>query len=386
MTLPPTVPRRPRVLHFVTHLALGGAERVVLDLARGLHGEFESAVFAVHGVAHDAVGQSMQAELAELGIPLHTGTCVPMKAGGMFFAGIAAAKAVGTFRPDLIHLHTEIPEAAYAAMVTMHRDFAAIPLARTIHNAVYWHHWPRLGRWCERRMSRPWIAAVSHDALRAFERHRAASGCGENPLASTVIYNGVSDHVPRRKETQPTTPVVRVLFAGRLEESKGADLLPRILSAVELPTGVRAELSIIGRGKFESLLRKFARLPPPGWTVRVQAPIANLATQIHEYDLLLVPSRYEGLGLVAIEAALACVPVVATDAPGLRETIPPAHPWVAKAGDAASFAKLVQGAIAERNTWPEIISRAQGFARQRFAPAAMNAAYAQLYTQTLARA
>lgn len=385
MTASENPPRPPRVLHFITHLALGGAERVAFDLVRGLRGEFESAIYAVQGVADDAIGRAMRTELAENNVPLFIGTRWPLKFGGLVLAGTSAAKALREFQPDLVHLHTEIPEASYAVMVTLQPSLAAIPVVRTVHHASYWQHWQALGRWSERRMRASTMAAVSADAGRAYERHRASVGLLPPGQAPTVIYNGVAAPATQRQPNSAEAQALRVLFAGRLEKSKGADLLPAILPLVALPAGSRAEISILGHGKFEGRLREFAARPPAGWTVRLQPPVANLAARIHEYDLLLVPSRVEGLGLIAIEAALAGVPVVATDAPGLREALPASHPWIARAGDARSFAQMVQRAMAERATWPEVCSRAMEFARQRFAPLNMNTAYARLYAQALKR-
>ena len=384
MTAPENLPRKPRVLHFVTHLALGGAERVALDLIRGLRGEFDFAVYAVHGIADEAVGRAMAAELAEAHVPLFTGTRVPMKIGGILLAGLGAAAAVRRFQPDLIHVHTEIPEAAYATMVTLHRNLAGIPLVRTIHNSVYWHHWPRLGRWCERRMPRPNIAAVSNDALRAFVQHRTASGSGKLAAPPVVIFNGVSEPLRIGNRPQVSRDLLRVLFAGRLDEQKGADLLPEILRACQFPGNLPGELTIYGEGRLGARLSAFAINPPPGWTVRVNPPIENLPSRMHEFDLVIVPSRFEGLGLIAIEAMLAGVPVVGTDAPGLREALPQGHPWIAAAGNAAAFAQALQLAVAERSVWPEAAARARAFARQSFAPEKMRTAYARFYRQSLA--
>lgn len=377
----PLVAAPPRVLHFITHLGLGGAERVALTISRELRTTHDFAIYAAHGKVADAVGRSMRAELAELAIPLHFGTRVPMKAGGIFLAGIGAARAVARFQPNIIHLHTEIPEAAYAAMVVLNPQLAAIPLIRTIHNSVYWHHWPRLGGWCEKRMLRSHVAAVSGAALRGFEQHRAKSAAGGLPAPAVIIHNGVAESAPLTRDVRVPGPTIRLLFAGRFDEQKGSDLLPQILPLIRVVAG--GELTLYGAGRQQALLRALASSPPAGWTVRMHKPVADLPAKISGYDLVIMPSRHEGLGLVAIEAMLAGVPIIATDAPGLREVLPPDHPWIAPAGNAAGFAQAVQRAIEERPIWPEVTARAAAFARQQFSLGQMCAGYRRLYAQAL---
>jgi glycosyltransferase involved in cell wall biosynthesis len=101
---------------------------------------------------------------------------------------------------------------------------------------------------------------------------------------------------------------------------------------------------------------------------------------------MIMPSRYEGLALSAIEAALLGLPIVATDGPGIREGFPPDYPWLAKAGDADDFARLLQGALHHPETWPGVVRQAQDFAQANFNVTAMCDAYAKLYEQAAASA
>ena len=97
-----------------------------------------------------------------------------------------------------------------------------------------------------------------------------------------------------------------------------------------------------------------------------------------------MPSRYEGLALIPIEASLIATPVVATDAPGLRETLPADHPWIARAGDATSFAAVLQQALDQPERWAATGENARAFARESFAVKTMAEAYRSLYQQALA--
>ena len=379
MNPPAPPPSRPRVLHCLTHLALGGAEQVAFTLLHGLRTQGEFAVFTALDRPGDEIGARRRRDLAAAGVPLHPGTRFPFKLGGMLLAGHRLALAVRRFRPDLLHLHTEIPEAAAAAMVALHPATARMPVVRTIHNSVYWAHWRPLGRWCDRRLPRPFVVGVSAAALTAFARLRAESRAGPLPASPVLIPNGVIAPPARRPPDRTSANLIRILFAGRFEPQKGADLLPDVLRLVRPPAGRDCELILHGHGSLEPLLRALAAHPPPGWHVQVLGPRADLSAGLTDFDLVLMPSRFEGLSLLAVEAQQAGVPVIATDAPGLQETLPAHHPWVARAGDAASFARCLQAALAAPASWSAVAEQARGQALTRFDAGRMCAAYLDLY-------
>lgn len=368
---------RPRVLHAITHLALGGAERIALSLVRELRGEFEFAVFAVNGVGADAVGQSMRQELADLGIPLFNGWRLPLKWGGLAAAAFAADHTLRRFQPDLVHLHTEIPEATFALLPPPRRTGRHRGWLRTVHHAQFWHHWAPLGRWVDRRLASAAVAAVSHDAARGFATLRASSGAPGR--SATVIYNGVAAPASPAPYAAAAERPLRIIFGGRLESEKGADLLPEIFRRVSPGRWPSGQLRICGQGAHEATLRTWATHPPANWQVEVTPAVADFRAEIARADLVIVPSRSEGLSLVAVEAQLLGRPVVATHAEGLREALPDRHPWCASPGDATSFAATLQQAIDQSATWPAAVATARSFAATRFDLVTMCDAYRRLY-------
>ena len=197
-----------------------------------------------------------------------------------------------------------------------------------------------------------------------------------------VIYNGIPP-VSAAVRSPRAGSRLRLLFAGRLEPQKGADLLPEILNRVQPPAGKTCELVVHGSGSGAPLLHTLADHAPRGWTVTVHPPIARLRQHLGEFDLVLVPSRFEGQGLIAVEALQAGVPIVATDALGLRECIPPDYPWRARAGQAAAFAAIVQRALEHIATNPGLAEPIRRFANERFSLHGMLNRYRELYAQAL---
>jgi glycogen(starch) synthase len=145
-----------------------------------------------------------------------------------------------------------------------------------------------------------------------------------------VIPCGVN---PVRFETDCCLADFRALFAmpeeklvlclGRLSPSKGPDLLveavPEILKAVPA-----ARFVIAGDGVLAGTLQ--ARILELGVAERVRL-VGHLAGRVlaaayRAADLVVVPSRYEPFGMVALEAFCCGVPVAAADVGGLRELVP----------------------------------------------------------------
>ncbi|MEO6004736.1 MAG: glycosyltransferase family 4 protein [Opitutus sp.] len=375
--------KRPHVLHVISHLALGGAERVALSIAHSLRGTYDFSVYAVRGLADGDVGRALEQQLSSSKISLHLGPRVPMRYGGIVTGAMGLARAVRRFAPDLLHLHTEIPEASHAALCTFRPGLRRVPVVRTIHNSVIWHFSPALGRACDRKLETAAIAGVSDGAVEAFQSLRAASGAKPPPLPPVTIYNGVAS--PRSiRPSGPSGETIRIVYGGRWENEKGTDLLPAIIAQTQLPAGRRAHLTIFGSGRHEPLLRAIASAPPKGWQIEVLSPIPDFAERLSSFDVALLPSRYEGLPLVAIEALLAGIQVVASDAPGLREALPPEHPWLAPVDDAASFAVTLSNVCANQDRWPQLSQSGRDFAATHFAPAGMAAGYDSLYRRVLA--
>lgn len=370
---------RPRILQVITRLGLGGSEKVALSIVQGLRTECNFAVFTVYQEINDEVGAGMRRELAAAGVPWLPGTRLDVKRGGLLTGTLALRRAVQTFQPDLIHYHTEIPEACGATLAGLSPGFARLPALRTIHNSIFWRFWPRIGRWCDHRLASARVVCVSEAAREEFLRYRADSGAPPAQPPPAVLYNGVAIP-PRPVRSGLLNPgVCRVLFAGRFEPQKGLDVLCAALPLVRLPSGLRVEFTAVGHGVHESLLRTLARHPPNAWHISVRPPVAGLPALLNEFDLVVMPSRFEGLALIAIETILCGVPLVATCAPGLKEILPADHPWLAQPEDPVGLANALTRAIGDPTAWFTTMTSAQHYAIPRFSPDRMLAAYRELY-------
>lgn len=370
--------RLPRVLQVITHLDLGGAEAIAISLAEVLHDRVETAVFAVMGEGNGPVAQGMAARIDGLRAVRHNGTALPFKRGGLLQAGMRLATVIREIRPDLVHLHTELPEAGWAVASRISSEVRATPVLRTIHNVRLWPQWRLIGRSVERHLGDRYAVAVSNDALEGLAQFRRSAGLRPMPAGGTqVIFNGVAP-APNSHRHKPAGAVVRVLFAGRLEHQKGADLLPEIWSQARAQTAHPAELTVMGAGGLARTLQAAFRGDP---SVHMVPPAPGLAGVLSDFDVLLMPSRFEGFGLVAVEAILAGLPVIGFEAPGLREVFSVNYRGLAPLEDIPAIAQLLADAIAVPKNFRDTALQVQIAAR--FGIARMAAEYEKLYAELI---
>lgn len=155
------------------------------------------------------------------------------------------------------------------------------------------------------------VVAISASTAREVER------MGVSPDRVSVISPGI-DTVERdiTVERDPR----RVLFVGRWESEKGVlDALETIDKIAATHPGL--SLGIIGSGRLEHLVRERAASVRGDVEILGNVSSAVVRRQMAQASLLLVPSRYEGLGLVALEAASMGTIPVGYDVPGLVDAL-----------------------------------------------------------------
>jgi glycosyltransferase involved in cell wall biosynthesis len=191
-------------------------------------------------------------------------------------------------------------------------------------------HWPLLSGTPLVIIYHNLLSGGQDAGLRAWLKRRATH-LGANVAVSGPVANTVPGPVVRIPNTfrpvydQPDAEDEGrdgLLFVGRLVSVKGADVAIEALRQLR-ETGVDTTLTICGDGsERDALERQVAdagladRVTFEGWT----DPDA-LAEQYRTAELLLIPSRYEPFGIVALEAIASGCPVVAARTGGLPEAV-----------------------------------------------------------------
>lgn len=364
------------VLHVITHLSMGGAENVALQLITGLSGEFRFALFAVQGDAPDGpVGQDMLERCDQAGCPVTWGSRHGFKTGGALQAAWRLIRVIERERPAIIHLHCEIAELVFAVATLLRPSLRHRPVLRTVHNCTLWIDWERLGRWVSRRLSFTDAVAVSRVAAQA---DAALLGPDSARPVPDVIYN--SAYAPLADRRAPGG-AFRVLFAGRFVHQKGADLLAPILQrAAWLCSDREVVVTLTGPGNAASraIAAGLAGLPK-NWQVRFVPPIPRLSAHIGTFDAVLMPSRFEGFSLLALETLMAGVPLVTTRAPGLDEALPADYPLAAAVEDSGRMGEMLAALIVQPDFYRDFVRARRPALIDRFSAEKTLSAYGARY-------
>jgi D-inositol-3-phosphate glycosyltransferase len=167
-----------------------------------------------------------------------------------------------------------------------------------------------------------------------------------------------------------------VLFVGRLQPLKGPDVAVRTLAALDshLPDdGVPVRLIIVGgpsgngHGTVDPpALRRLAAELGVADRVALLAPRAHteLAALYRAADVLLMPSRSESFGLVALEAQACGTPVVAADVGGLRDIVAAGGGTLVDLHNPEAFARAVAPYLADERMRAEASAAAVEGARR----------------------
>ena len=116
-------------------------------------------------------------------------------------------------------------------------------------------------------------------------------------------------------------------------------------------------------------------------------PRAQALERLRAVDVLLMPSLWEGMPLAALEAMAMGVPVVASAVGGLKEIIEDGRSgFLVEGRDPGPYAAAVRRLIADPAERAGVVARAREVVAERFAWAAAQEAYLDLYRAALASA
>jgi len=140
------------------------------------------------------------------------------------------------------------------------------------------------------------------------------------PEDVTVIGTGYNSDVFYRDRSEKKKESLRLIFAGKISEKKGLKSLLHALHYLA-DTEKRVELFLAGgygNEKEYDEIRELAKKCPCKVTFLGRLSQKELARELNQSDIFVLPSFYEGLPLVIIEAMACGLKVVCTDLPGIQ--------------------------------------------------------------------
>lgn len=209
------------------------------------------------------------------------------------------------------------------------------------------------------------MAAGGADAIVAVsgeERELAIPVLGAGITRVRVIENGVDtvDFCPEGpKRATSTAPLITCV--GRLSDQKGQDVGVRALALLQHPT---ARLRLVGDGPNEGALTSLAKSLGVDHRLELAGHITDIATEFRSADVVVAPSRWEGLSLALLEA-MACGAVVVASRVAGSAALEGAGVLVGP-DDPPALARAIDGLLADPDRRGKLGAAARRRAEQHF--------------------
>lgn len=324
------IPRGARALHVLTltpfyptqqDYAAGCfvAEPLAWLAKAGVH----NTVFAVQPVYRGAVRASESAIPARwqryLSFP--GGFGLPSAGAFLFARVVSQVRKLHASQPiSLIHAHGPLP-CGHAAMLLSAE--LGIPYVVSVHGLDAFSTVQvsgRAGNWCRRISQRVYCSSRRAICVSEHVREAVLEGCGGS-CRTSVVYNGVDPEL-FAPVSDPTFAAPVVLSVGTLIPTKGHAVLIRAAAALaaEFPD---LGFEIIGDGPERDSLQRLCAELQVTEKVRFLARQSRkqVAAAMRRCTLFALPSRYEGLGCVYLEAMSTGKPAIGCRGQGIAEVI-----------------------------------------------------------------
>jgi glycosyltransferase involved in cell wall biosynthesis len=344
---------------------VGGLFRHVVDLARG-----QAAHGHRVGVVADAMtgGERAEATFAELAGELACRHAGPDDVSALRLV----ARRVRETEADVVHGHGA-KGGAYARLTTGRAVRVYTPHGGSLHFS--WSDPVGFAYLTlERLLARRTDVALFESAFaeKIFRRKIAEAE------RMRVVHNGVA--AAEFTGIEPDAAATDLVFIGELRHLKGIDVL---IDAIALLAagGRRVSATIVGAGPdAEIFVRRAAKL---GLTAVRFVGVMPARQAFARGKVLVVPSRFESLPYIVLEAAAAGVPLIATAVGGIAEILGPQATRLVSPGNAAALARAIQTVLDAPASAQEAAQAVQERVRAHFSVDHMTEQVLAVYREAL---
>lgn len=298
------------VLLLTTHLNAGGITSYLQTLGAGLIKEGHSVWLGSSGGERAADFERQGIRLVALNIRTKS------EASPKIYLALGPLKGlIEEHHIDVIHAQTRITQVMAALLSRM----TGRPNVATCHG-FFKTRWNRRLFPCWGKRTIAISEPVAHHLQNDFRWPADRIVLIPNGIDLERFY--VADQEQRRatraRYNLQDDPVVGII--ARLSDVKGIDILIKAMPQVRkaIPT---VKLLIMGEGKEEVFLKRLVAEYDLANTARFIPEVADMAECLNMFDLFVMPSRQEGLGLSVLEAQACGLAVVASRVGGLVSII-----------------------------------------------------------------
>jgi glycosyltransferase involved in cell wall biosynthesis len=370
-----------RILHCL-RAPVGGLYRHVRDLAAGQAALGHEVAVVCDSRAGDGLSEGrLEALAGHARLGLHR-TPMSRDAGWRDATAFAFTRDIAAeLQLDVIHGHGA-KGGAYARLAAHAlRGRASAPACLYTPHGGSLHYLPtslsgRLYLGLERRLAPMTDGFIFESAYsaRVFSEKVAAGIERQRVVHNGLLPEEFGDHRPAPDATE-------FLFVGELRMLKGVDLL--LIALAEVRKSRPARLTIVGDGPDTGELRSLAVRLGLGPAVRFEGAMSP--PPFDRGRSIVVPSRAESLPYIALEAAAAGIPLIATDVGGIGEIVAGTDTPMVPRENHAALARAMLEVLADA---PAAIARAgrlRHAVSRRFHVTVMTRDILDFYAATIAR-
>ena len=333
-----------RILHVITSLRTGGAEKLMVDLLprlRDMGNEVELLLF-------DGTRTPFYEELENSGIKIHS-----LSVGGNVYNPLNIFKLRKYLKKyDIVHTHN----TACQLFVAICSVLCSVVYYTTEHTTSNrrrdWRWYKPIDKWMYTRYNK--IICISDQALRSLEDFH-----GKNDK-NTVIYNGINlDKYlkPIKNKTNNKEFIITMIAGFRYQ--KDQDTLIRALSL--LPENYK--LWLIGDGERRQELENIVTFLSLEKRVIFWGIRNDIPDLLEQTDIVVLSSHFEGLSLAAIEGMASGRPFIASDVNGLREIVN-GYGILFPHGDENTLASEIKSLCENHERYRQVATACQAKAKQ----------------------
>lgn len=275
-----------QILQVITGLGVGGAERVVLELSKGLKEQV--------GIAYLVNQTTLLEQYQDFCIPLFYLNLNKKTPYAFFLSALQLSKIIRKNKVKLLHAHM-FHSLFLCIFVKIIFNFN-VKIVFTSHNFKGFNFFRSFFIWCTKPLRRV-------DIIFSKNQHPIL-----NKYVYEIIPNGVQLNCIKYKKKYNDRKIF--ITIGRLEEAKNhIDLI----SAFSKINSVNSELWIVGEGKLRNRLEDVIRNQKLESRVFLLGRRNDTEKLLKMADCFVLSSLWEGMPMVILEAGMAKIPIISTN-------------------------------------------------------------------------
>ena len=316
-----------KILHVITSLKIGGAEKLLVDMLPILNSTGHNADVLVF----DGTNTPFMQMLIDKGINVYH-----LSIGGCVYNPMNIFKLIPYLREyDIIHTHNTATQLFAAIAKVLCSAVLCTTEHTTSNRRRDWKWYVPIDKFMYRRYSH--VICISDKTEENLRNH-----IGDVGVNISTIYNGVNtskymNALPNEELKRDTRKTILCMVAG-FRPQKDQDTIIRSFQYLDKN---KYELWLVGDGERRKELKSLVDSEGIAdavvfWGIRTDIP-EILKTS----DIIIMSSHFEGFGLAAVEGMAAGKPVIASDVDGLSQVVDKAG-FIFPKGDSKALASCIE--------------------------------------------